>query len=194
MKTVQLPLFPLHTVLYPGCPLPLRIFETRYLDMVSQCLKTESGFGVCLIDQGEEAGIVNSTVSTGVTAKIIDWDKRTDGLLGITVLGEERFRIASVRIEKSGLAVAKVELLPDEQLILPEKYQSLASIVERLLANAGQQYSSLEAHFTDASWVSWRLAELLPMDLSDKQTLLEMGDPLDRLEHLHIMLEGMEVV
>lgn len=163
--------------------------------MVSQCLKTESSFGVCLINQGEEVGVVNSTVSTGVTAKIIDWDKRADGLLGITVLGETRFRIASVKIEKSGLAVAKVELLPDDMRInLPEKYRPLSGIVERLLANAGQQYSGLEAHYADASWVSWRLAELLPIDLSHKQTLLEMEDPLDRLEHLHIMLEGMEVV
>ena len=195
MKMIQIPLFPLHTILYPGGLLPLKIFEARYLDMVSQCLKTESVFGVCLIDQGEEAGVVSSTVSTGVTARIVDWDKRTDGLLGITALGERRFRILSVTIEKNKLVVASVELLPDDVRIkLPEKYQSLANIVERLLANAGQQYANIETDYTDSGWVSWRLAELLPIDLKYKQVLLEMGDPLDRLEHLHAMLEGMEVV
>ena len=104
MKTIQLPLFPLHTVLFPGGPLPLRIFEARYLDMVSQCLQEDSGFGVCMIRHGREVGEPASTENMGVVARIVDWHQRHDGLLGITAIGEQRFRIASVRIQDNQLA------------------------------------------------------------------------------------------
>jgi len=81
------PLFPLHTVLFPGGPLPLRIFEARYLDMVSDCLKRDRGFGVVLIEQGREVGEAASCHEVGTLARIIDWDKRDHGLLEIICQG-----------------------------------------------------------------------------------------------------------
>lgn len=195
MKTIQLPLFPLHTVLFPGGPLPLRIFEARYLDMVSQCLQTDTGFGVCMIREGREVGESASTENLGVVARIIDWHQRHDGLLGITTIGEQRFRIASVRIQENQLAVAKVELLGNDPPIeLPDRYLPLVDMLMRLIESAGHHYASLPRHYADASWVSYRLVELLPIEMRKKQLFLEMDDPLARLEELYQMLEGMQVV
>jgi Lon protease-like protein len=195
MKTIQLPLFPLHTVLFPGGPLPLRIFEARYLDMVSQCLQTDSGFGVCMIRHGREVGEPASTENMGVVARIIDWHQRHDGLLGITAIGEQRFRIASVRIQDNQLAVAKVELLgSDPSIELPDRYLPLVDMLMRLIESAGHHYASLPRHYADANWVSYRLLELLPIEMGQKQFFLEMDDPVARLEELYQMLEGMQVV
>ena len=90
---IQIPLFPLGTVLFPGGPLPLRIFEPRYLDMVSDCLRNDKAFGVCLIKDGREVGEPAQPFDVGTMAKIVDWDRTDDGLLAITALGTSRFRI-----------------------------------------------------------------------------------------------------
>jgi len=195
MTSVQIPIFPLYTVLFPGNPLPLRIFEARYLDMVSQCLKADSGFGVCLIREGSEVGPAANTVETGVLASIVDWHQRQDGLLGITVMGEQRFDVLSVKVQKNQLAIADVVMRKEpEGIALPEKYLVLVDVVKRLIEHAGQYYANLPVHFTDAGWVANRLSELLPIELHEKQQLLEMDDPLQRLEILFNRLEGMEVV
>jgi Lon protease-like protein len=194
MKTVQIPLFPLNTVLFPGGPLPLRIFEARYMDMVSNCLKTESGFGVCLIRDGKEVGEAASTYGMGTIARIVDWHTRHDGLLGISAIGEQRFRIASVKVMSNKLSMARVEVLPDQTIVeLPDQYLALVDMLRRLVDHAGHQYAEIETHFADAGWVSYRLAEMLPLRLDLKQHLLEMEDPIDRLEWLFQMLQGMEV-
>ena len=88
MSTGALPLFPLNTVLFPGGPLSLRIFEPRYLDMVRRCLKERGGFGVVLILEGLEAGVVGRVADTGTSARIVDFDTLPDGLLGIVCVGE----------------------------------------------------------------------------------------------------------
>jgi len=195
MKTIQLPLFPLHTVLFPGGPLPLRIFEARYLDMVSQCLQTDSGFGVCMIHHGKEVGEAAITVEMGVVARIVDWHQRHDGLLGITAIGERRFKVASVRTQANHLAIAKVELMDDDPgMELPDRYLPLVDMLRRLIESAGHHYESLPRRFADASWVSYRLIELLPIEMNQKQLFLEMDDPIARLEQLYNMLEGMQVV
>ena len=106
-EKTELPLFPLHTVLFPGGPVPLRVFETRYLDMVSSCLKGEGDFGVILIEEGSETGPV-SLHETGTVARIRDWYQGSDGILGLTVVGERRFRLQSVARQHDGLNVARV--------------------------------------------------------------------------------------
>ena len=195
MSTIQLPLFPLHTVLFPGGPLPLRIFEVRYLDMVSQCLKTDSGFGVCMIEPGKEVGEPARTVNTGVLARIVDWHQRPDGLLGITVMGEQRFDIIDVTAQANRLSIATVALLQEhEGIILPERYLSLVSVLKKLMASAGDLYAGLTEQYRDAGWVSCRLVELLPIEMKQKQLFLEMDDPLKRLEQIYQMLEGKQVV
>src|SRR3569833_51867 len=94
-KQLHIPLFPLNTVLFPGGILPLRIFEPRYMEMVSVCMKEQSGIGVCLILSGKEVGEAATTNDVGTFVRIIDWDQRDDGMLGITVQGEQRFRVLS---------------------------------------------------------------------------------------------------
>lgn len=192
---VQLPLFPLHTVLFPGGPLPLRIFEPRYLEMVSRCLKTDCGFGVCLISSGSEVGGAAQTYSVGTVARIADWHRRHDGLLGVTAIGERRFRISSVAVEANQLAVAEVELLPDEAAVeLPDPYLGLAQLLGELLDKAGHHYAAVPQRFADASWVGFRLTELLPVSMSRKQQLLELTDPLERLQQLYRLLEGVNIL
>ena len=113
MPTLSIPLFPLNAVLFPGGPLSLRIFEPRYLDMVSHCLKTDSAFGVCLIQDGKEAGPAAVPHSIGTLARIIDWDKLPEGLLGIVVLGSHRFVIESTEIGNNQLVSGTVKVLPE---------------------------------------------------------------------------------
>ena len=119
MNRLTIPLFPLNTVLFPGGPLPLRVFEPRYLDMVSRCLKTNTAIGICLIQDGNETGEAAQTYDVGTLGHITYWQKRSDGLLGITVRGEQRFRICSRNVEPSQLIVAEVEPLPNDPMILP---------------------------------------------------------------------------
>ena len=148
-----------------------------------------------MIHHGKEVGEPAVTVETGVVARIVDWDQRHDGLLGITAIGERRFRLVSVHTGNNQLAIAKVELLDDDpDMELPDRYLPLVDMLRRLIETAGHHYASLPRRFADASWVSYRLVELLPIEMSQKQLYLEMDDPLARLEQLYQMLEGMQVV
>ena len=180
-----IPLFPLHTVLFPGGPLPLRIFETRYTDMVRRCMREQLPFGVLMIDAGEEGGDVATTAAVGCSARIADFGTLPDGLLGITCIGERRFRVQRVWREPDGLNVGAVEWLATTALVaLPEVHARLAATLRRALDELAEHYQHVERHFDDADWVGNRLAELLPIDLADKQALLEFDDPLARLDAL----------
>jgi Lon protease-like protein len=183
-----IPLFPLHTVLFPGGPLPLRIFETRYTDMVRRCMREGVPFGVVLIQEGEEAGEVATTATVGSTARIADFHTMPDGLLGIACVGERKFRVQRVWRAGDGLNMGEVEWLPAEPaLLLPADYERLGAAVRRALEDLAEHYQHVEKRFDDAAWVSSRLAELLPLELNDKQTLLEMDDPIARLDALMVM-------
>lgn len=188
-----IPLFPLQTVLFPGGPLPLRIFETRYTDMVGRCAREQKPFGVVLIQEGEEAGEVSTTAAVGCTARIADFYTLQDGLLGISCLGEHKFRAERVWREADGLNVAEVSWLADEpRIALAPDYSRLADIVRRAMSELEEHYQHVEKRFDDASWVGSRLAELLPLRLPDKQALLEMADPvarLDALRDVNVVLE-----
>jgi uncharacterized protein len=180
-----LPLFPLHTVLFPGGPLPLRIFETRYTDMVSRCMRDQLPFGVLLIQEGEEAGAVASTAAVGCAARIVDFNALPDGLLGITCVGERKFRVQRVWRAVDGLNLGEVTWLADEpQLPVPAEFARLTDVVRRAMSELDEHYELVEKKFDDASWVGSRLAELLPVDPHEKQVLLEIEDPIRRLEAL----------
>jgi uncharacterized protein len=180
-----IPLFPLHTVLFPGGPLPLRIFETRYTDMVRRCLRERLPFGVLLIEDGDEAGEVATTATVGCSARIADFHTLHDGLLGISCLGERRFRVERVWRAADGLNMGEVSWLPAEPALpLPAEYARLAETVRRALEELDEHYEHVERKFGDAAWVGARLAELLPISLAEKQTLLELDDPLARLDVL----------
>ena len=189
LSPMQVPLFPLRTVLYPGGPLPLRIFETRYLDMISRCLKDDRPFGVLLIREGREDGPA-STYDVGTLARIADWYQGSDGLLGITAVGEQRFRLLSNQRRADGLNIGEIELLAAEsEVALPEDYRPLAQILSGVLDDLGRLYEFLERDYEDAGWVAYRFAEILPISAEQKQSCLEL-DPLARLQIVQDVLNA----
>ncbi len=186
---LQVPLFPLHTVLYPGGPLPLRIFETRYLDMISHCLKSETMFGVVLIRDGRETGPV-SMHNTGTLARIADWYQGSDGLLGVTAIGAERFRLLASDRQPDGLNVGDIEIIDDaDNTPLPEEFRRLAQVLAGVLGDLGKLYESLDERYDDAGWVGYRFAEILPIDSVQKQWCLETDDPIERLHLVRKVLQ-----
>ena len=194
MSTITIPLFPLHAVLFPGGTLPLRIFEPRYLDMVSTCMKEDKGFGVCLIKEGSEVGKAADTYETGTLSEISYFNQQPDGLLGITALGKQRFKILSTKIQPNQLTLAEVELLENEKPCpLPEEYAEAAEVLKSLLEQLGYPFIKMEKDYENASWVGSRLAELLPIRLEQKQYFLQLDDPIQRMERLAVLLEEMEI-
>ena len=178
---MQVPLFPLNTVLFPGGPLPLRIFEARYLDMIGECISNDSPFGVLLIREGAEAGSA-ATHEIGTLARIVDWYLGSDGLLGVTARGEQRFRLISSHREPGGLNIGNIEVLPPEpEIPLPVEYQPMATILAGVLDDLGRLYEDLERNLDDAGWVTNRFVEILPIDLAEKQLCLEQSNPTERL-------------
>ncbi len=180
----ELPLFPLNTVLFPGGPLPLRIFEPRYLDMVSQCMREQSGFAVVLLGEGEEVTSATTFAATGTEARIVDFDRLEGGLLGISCVGAERVRVVGAWREPDGLNRGRVlDIAADPVVAVPLEQSWLRDMVAEALPVAAEAYRHVERR-DDAAWVSNRLAEILPLALGDKQALLELSDPLERLAAL----------
>ncbi len=174
--------------------MPLRIFEPRYLDMVSDCLRSDTGFGVCLIESGSEIGPAPQTYDVGTMTKIMDWHQRHDGLLGITVVGLQRFRIVSRTIRNDQLTIAGVELLPNEaKTELPAEYIPMADFLRQMIKQVPQHFSILSVRYNDATWVSCRLAELLSIPLEQKQYFLQLDEPIQRLERLRKLMDSMDI-
>ena len=190
--TTELPLFPLQTVLLPGGPLALRVFEPRYLDMVARCLRGANRFGVVAIRDGGEVGPA-TTYEAGTTAEIVDWQQESGGLLMIVAQGRDAFRLLATRREADGLYVGQVELLePQPPLPLPDEHAPLAALLRKLVDTL-PLYRALPAAFDDAVWVGSRLVELLPLALPIKQALLETRDAGALLERLAAALRATEV-
>ncbi len=182
----SLPLFPLHAVLLPSARMQLRIFEPRYLDLVSNCARNNGGFGVCAIVEGDEAGKPSIPVAIGTEAKIVDFTTLPDGLLGITVEGGRRFHVERTRVRDNGLIVADVSWLDEPASArLAVEHELLATLLRRLIERMGGAHAGADASaYEDAGWVGWRLAELLPIALADRQMLLQESDPQARLQRL----------
>ena len=183
----SLPLFPLHGVLVPGAALDLRIFERRYLDMVGECGRNGSGFGVCLILEGNEAGAPATPVAFGTEAVIEDFGNTPEGLLSLRVRGRRRFQVLRTRVRDSGLIVADIEWRTDaatSSRLRPE-HALLAELLRRILLQVDANHIDPDpALFDDAAWTGWRLAELLPLSMPQRQVLLQLDDPHARLQFL----------
>lgn len=180
-----LPLFPLNTVLVPGAALGLRVFEPRYLDLVRDCGRHGTGFGVCLIVEGDEAGAPPTTVAFGTEARIEDFDTGEDGLLQLRVRGQRRFHALRTRVRNNGLVMADIEWCADDPLVeLQPQHALLGEMLRRILERLGADNAFAKPRFDDAAWVGWRLAELLPMTLPQRQSLLQENDPDRRLDAL----------
>mgnify|MGYP000904047313 CR=1 FL=1 len=184
MSTGSLPLFPLNSVLLPGAWLDLRIFETRYLDLIRDCSRHGTSFGVVLIREGRDTDATNDIHAIGCEARIIDFSTLPDGLLGIRVEGARRFRIRDSHVAGNGLRVANVDWLPQvDASPVPSEFAVLVTILERLAEHGDSQLGAADkARFDDADWVSWRVVERLPLELPEKQQALEQDEPLQRLQ------------
>ena len=193
-RSAQLPIFPLKTVLYPGGLLPLRVFEQRYMDMVKNCLRDETPFGICVITSGREVGVPAPFESIGTLAKILTWDMPQLGILNLVTEGGSRFKVDDREVTDAGLARANVTLLREEDAAAaPEPPAVLVGLLQKLIEKVGAEHFAAGRHFDDANWVSYRLAEILPIKLTVKQKLLEVNDSEVRLRVIteFLRLQGM---
>ncbi len=189
--TTELAIFPLGTVLFPGGRLNLRIFERRYLDLITACLREDRGFGTCLIRRGTEVDADAVPHDVGTEVRIIDWEQRRDGLFGITVEGVRRFLILERWVPPGAAQRARVEWLPEtvtdadrsapEPAELAELVAELGDLLGRILDRVDGPYATIPRHLDDPAWVSGRLAELLLMPDEARQQLLELDSPGERL-------------
>ncbi len=183
-------IFPLSIVLFPQGPLPLRIFETRYVDMVRTCMRGDQRFGVVLIRGGSDVGPAQ-TFDVGTMAKIVDFHQLSDGFLGLSCLGEQRFRILRRSRQADGLNLADVEILEHEaKVAIPSRHARLAELLQTVLPQLGEGYAGIAMHLDDAAWVGHRLAEILPIPATQKQFCLELADPIERLDFLAPLAQG----
>jgi Lon protease-like protein len=195
---VIVPLFPLHSVLFPGGRLPLRIFEQRYMDMIKVCLKESSSFGICLIANGEEVARPGQAAAlpepVGTLAQITDWDMPQLGVLNIVAQGSDRYRVQKHWVEPSGLLRAAVELIAAPAILpIPGAYARLVPLLRAIIGDLAADAPNAPAKphcFFDAGWLGMRYAEVLPIPLVAKQKLLEIEDSLDRLEIIYRFLES----
>ena len=181
------PIFPLRTMLFPDSRLPLRIFEPRYIDMVSKCMKDSLEFGVILSRESNDPKMFE-TYNIGTMAKIIDWEQGNDGLLGITTIGTNKFKLLGMNKQEDGLNIGDVEIIQREGHFKPtENFSNLVSLLKAILDDINL-YNDDEKKFESASWVSFRFAEILPLKLEDKQKCLEIDDPIIRLNYLEPLI------
>jgi Lon protease-like protein len=205
---MKLSLFPLNTVLFPGGVLSLRVFETRYTDMVRRCMKESTPFGVVLIKAGKEASGPAEPELIGCTARIIGWDMNEPGILNITCLGEKRFRIESSERAADKLLVGEVQWLGESASIpLPRERATCSLLLTGIINDLDGEVDKLPAdqqalkrrfakpyQLTDSAWVANRLIEVLPIPAKAKQKLLELDDAAARIELVHTYLKQKGVV
>ena len=190
-----IPIFPLQTVLYPGSLLPLRIFEVRYVEMAKTCLKQGTPFGVCLIREGSEVGAPAVPEPVGCLARIAECDVEQLGVLNVKAEGLERFRIVSTDVNRDNLVVGRIEDLHAEPEVsdAPGLAES-AGFLRKVMAGIGTERFAAPYRFEDASWVGFRLAEILPLRMDVKQKLLELTDATLRLAILHKFLQQQKLL
>jgi Lon protease-like protein len=174
-------------VLFPGGALPLKIFEQRYIEMTKACLRDNRPFGVCLIREGREVGEPAVPESVGCLASIERWDMPQLGLFQLVARGGDRFRLLKTHVAKNGLmsgSISRIENTGHTDDMDPACRDVLKLIIEHV----GEANFPTPISLDDASWVSYRLAEILPLDVRLKQELLEIDDTGWRLERLHQLL------
>lgn len=193
----ELPLFPLHTVLFPGGLLPLKVFEARYQDMTRECLRDGTPFGVCLLKSGSEVAQPDDPAvpeAVGCLAEIIQCDVQEFGLMHIRARGTQRFRLQSHRTESDGLLRGAVQRLPADRPLKGDqnlaKFGACSEVLERIIATLSERDPGnlpfLEPFaLDDPTWVSNRLAEVLPISVRARQKLMEIDDAGARIDVVH---------
>lgn len=190
---MNVPLFPLNSIVLPRGRIPLQLFEPRYIDMLTRCLKEDRGFVVVLLQEGGEAGRTAAFYDIGTYVRIIDFQQLDNGLLGITVEGESKVSVVRSWQQEDGLNVGDVEWLIEEaESEVPERFGELPSVLKALFRHPVIRDLNMDIDYGDARDVGWRLTELLPLDKQEKQKLVELQDPLERLSRLQGLLEALE--
>jgi len=190
---LNVPLFPLNSVVLPGGRIPLQLFEPRYIDMLTRCLREDQGFVVFLLKGGTETARHAAFYDVGTYVRIIDFQQLENGLLGITVEGRGKVALVRSWQQEDGLNMGDVEYLLDEAVSqVPERYHELSSMLQVLCRHPVVRDLKIKVDYSDAREVGWRLTELLPIDPGVKQRLAELQDPLERLQQLQELLEVME--
>lgn len=191
---MNFPLFPLNTVLFPGCMLDLQLFEARYLDMLGRCLKQGEGFGVVCIIEGEETGEAASRFAAiGCEALIRDWQQRPNGLLGIRVEGGRRFRVNRATVQPDQLTLAEVDWLndtPDRPLL--GEHADLAALLTVLVEHPMVEALGMSGTVTGQQALANQLAYLLPFTPAQKLQLLLLNDPAQRLDYIQELLDDFQ--
>ena len=186
---IRIPIFPLNTVVFPGTLLPLKIFEQRYIEMTTRCIRDGTQFGVCLIREGNEVGEPAVPYETGCLASILSWDMQQLGIFLLVTRGERRFRIVEQWTEPNRLRMADVAAFAEEkEEPLPDEHAACADILKAVAKRAGESSFPAPLRYDDAAWVSYRLAEVLPIENTLRQRLLEMPDAISRLRTLTTIL------
>ncbi|MEO8925124.1 MAG: LON peptidase substrate-binding domain-containing protein [Caldimonas sp.] len=193
----ELPLFPLHTVLFPDGLLELKIFEARYLDLISRCMRESRPFGVVCLKSGREAGGSAETVSlhgVGTLAELIGVDAAQAGILIVRCRGTQRFALGATRRQVDGLWLGDASALGDDPAIEPAAahvriVKSLADAIVTLGAQGAAPFLQPN-RFDSAGWVANRWCEILPLDVEARQQLMALADPLERLEIVDSMMRA----
>lgn len=198
-ETQQIPLFPLHVVMFPRGRLNLQIFERRYIDLVTHCMRTSSGFGICLLKEGEEViqeGTNQTIHRTGTYSNIIDWDQLENGLLGITVEGSAKFSIEDCWQSDSGVLQGNVQFnetdnVGRETIPLDDQYTALADLLQNLESHPLVEQKKLIIDYNNLWDLGWRLSELIPIEIEQKQQLLEIDDPWERIQSIEQLVSDL---
>ena len=193
---MELPLFPLSTVLFPYGRIPLQIFEQRYLDLVKNCMRNDSKFGVVLILEGSEMDKKDSVQpnlsSMGTLARIVDWDQLPNGLLGITIQGSERFFLLDSWKQENGLVLGNINIFQsDTDAPMRKEWDPLLDVLNRIKQHPHVKRMNLDINEEDAWQVGFMLAQLLPIVEIDKNELLGLKDIEELMEKLDKMLSEM---
>jgi Lon protease-like protein len=195
----DIPLFPLRVVMFPGSRLDLQIFEQRYLDMISRCMRSGTGFGICLLREGDEVVSEEGRQTihrTGTYCSVIDWDQLDNGLLGITVEGLAKFRITDCWQGDSGVLEATVtfseqDRLGEEAIPLDDAYAALVGLLQSLEKHPLVEQKQLTIDYDNLWDLGWRLGEFIPMAIDQKQQLLDLDDPWERISAIEQLVAEM---
>ncbi|MGD2053390.1 MAG: LON peptidase substrate-binding domain-containing protein [Gammaproteobacteria bacterium] len=188
-------LFPLNTVLFPGCTLPLQIFEQRYLRLIKTCLRDEHGFVVILISAGKEVGDTPETYSIGSYVDIIDWEMLENGLFGITIEAKHRVRVTNPSALDDGLMTGEIEALPQSADAEAEFIGRIPDLVDTLKLLEQHPYiekQAMEINYSSVEDVCHKLSQLLPVDPLIKQSLLEINDTTEKINRLRELIKRLQ--
>lgn len=192
---MKLALFPLNTVMFPGSILPLQIFEQRYLNLITECMKQQTGFVTVLISEGKEVGSTPKIYCTGCYVDIIDWDALPNGLLGISIQAKHRVLLSNSSVKDDGLLLAEatpIKSTIDNRPPLPEAFRPLPETLKQLLKHPFAAQYKDKVDFTNTADVCYRLSELLPISNKQKQLLLETETTEQMLDQLALHINALQ--